>query len=67
MSVQRTERETVAAIATERVRRLFGFCIYGGEPCRGLTCSAHRDLLLLDPNQYAMRIREPGSANEKGQ
>jgi len=50
-------RETVAAIVVERERRLFGFCIYGGEPCRGLTCAAHRDLLNLDSNTYLMRLR----------
>lgn len=50
-------RETVAAIATERESRLFGFCIYGGEPCVGLACAKHRDLLTLDPNTYAMRLR----------
>ena len=53
-------RETVAAIATERERRLFGRCIYGGEPCRGLTCAAHRDLLTLDPNTYLLRLRATG-------
>jgi hypothetical protein len=57
-------RETVAAIATERERRLYGFCIYCARPCHGLACGAHRDLLTLDANQYEMRLR---GANEKGQ
>lgn len=59
-------REVVADIATERERRLFGFCIYGGEPCRGLACPAHRDLLRLDPNQYAMRLRTTERAAQEG-
>lgn len=52
-----TARQITAAIATEREPRLFGFCIYGGEPCVGLACAKHRDLLHLDPNTYSMRLR----------
>lgn len=56
-------RETVAAIATQRERRLYGFCIYCGTPTRGLSCAAHRDLLTLDPNTYLMRLRTQEGAH----
>lgn len=55
-------RETVAAIAAEREVRLYRECLYCGRPCRGLACSAHRDLLVLDPHTYALRLRTKASA-----
>lgn len=55
----------VAELATERERHLYGFCIYCARPTRGLSCAAHRDLLILDPNQYEMRVR-PTSNDRPG-
>ena len=52
-----TARETVAAIVVEREKRTYRECLYCGQPTRGLACSAHRDLLTLDPHQYEMRLR----------
>ena len=37
-----------------------GDCVYCGIPCRGMTCSAHKDLLKLDPayaGEIALRSR----------
>lgn len=45
-------RDVSVAVArglyTERAHRLFGFCIYCGHPCRGVTCRGHNDLMYLD-------------------
>jgi hypothetical protein len=61
-----TTAKIVAAIADERERGLFGFCVYCGHPCHGLACGSHRDLLHLDPNQYAMRLRSTAPAVQEG-
>lgn len=50
-------RETVAAIATERLPRVYRQCVYCGHPCHGIACRGHRDLLTTDPNYYALRLR----------
>lgn len=49
----------ISDLVSTRERRLFGFCVYCGEPSYGLACRGHRDLLLLDPNQYLLRLRRP--------
>jgi hypothetical protein len=58
-------RETVAAIATQRIPRVYRQCVYCGHPCRGLSCPAHRDLLLVDPNFYTLRLRTGGAERKQ--
>jgi len=59
------ELDLVADLATERRPTLFGHCIYCGDHCVGLACGSHRDLLLLDPNTYELRLRESSPNNER--
>jgi hypothetical protein len=51
-------RELLRPVAHYRNGR-YRACLYCGAQCAGLSCAAHRDLLLEDPHTYLMSLGRP--------